>query len=343
MYWRILRRLPMLPIVLAMNEVHSFTLQISSSSRRQSLKNKWQWRRERPLISTVKMMPVPEEKNGSVSSMRNKRMHRTEQIEMLQGVWWTSDTRDQLVRITSSYAIFDAPQSHESSPPVMYPFGGTDEIVTLRTFKLDTASLSGDDKRYSSLSPNWISSPISKVRASSSDSQLSTPTSSATWERCTNIETHWQSKQNGFIPGYEASLTTLIMSGGSHWSSSPVDIVRACISIFKGGAQGGHLSLSSLVVESESNKREMAILPNVLSTSSSLHIVKYHHFSPDVCTVLVQISGNKLRNFQFCLSRDKQRVVESKLPTSLLYDSVADIELCAKGKVWMVDHVRTVC
>lgn len=268
------------------------------------------------------------------SCSKQQRPRRTDQIDRLQGVWWTSDQRDQLVHITSSYATFDNHQMQEtSSPPVMYTLGGTDHIVTLRTFKLLLSSESNS-------SPQWVSSPVSKASTSMQRRQVVD-----TWERCLDVEKYWKSNnfhdlKGATVPGYEESLSLLLMSGGSHWSSSPVDIIRACIK----GAQSKNARLvSSAVVESASNERGILALTNCTASTTAWSIVKCSHFSPDVCVIQVSI-GESFQKFQFCLSRDQDRErLESRLPPSLLFDSTADIELYLKGKVWMIDHIRMVC
>lgn len=266
------------------------------------------------------------------SCSKQQRLHRTDQIERLQGIWWTSDQQDQLVHINSSYAIFDNHQMQEtSSPPVMYALGGTDDIVTLRTFKLSSFE--------NNSSPQWVSSPVSKANTSMQRRQVVD-----TWERCLDVEKYWKSDfddpKGVIVPGYEESLALLLMAGGSHWSSSPVDIVRACI---KGAQSNNARLMSSSVVESASNKRGIVALSNCAASTTAWSIVKCSHFSPDVCVIQVSI-GESFRKFQFCLSRDGDRErLESSLPPSLLFDSTVDIELCLKGKVWMIDHIRMIC
>ena len=121
----------------------------------------------------------------------------------------------------------------------------------------------------------------------------------------------------------------------------------------------------------------MVTLLTNFTSISSWSIVKYHHYSPDVCIVHVELknsnhkqsgSGGMHSNhhhghgtddqrsqsqsqtqtcctrtrtcFEFCLSREREGARrESKLPPSLLFDSMTDIELCVKGKVWAIDHV----
>uniref|UniRef100_A0A7S3Q9B8 Uncharacterized protein n=1 Tax=Chaetoceros debilis TaxID=122233 RepID=A0A7S3Q9B8_9STRA len=401
--------------------------------------------------------PATSASTSSSSSSTSRRPHRTEQIEKLQGIWWTSEQKDQLVQINSSYATFDAPQrkqgtststnntgTNTASPPaVVYPLGGTDEIVTLRTFKLlpsSTSTTSKSRSRRSSrnnhphhhhhdyhhhhddnngdgdgdISPQWISSPVSQDQASRQEHAMKI-SSCSTWERCTDPQRYWMSERqqphsrSHVIPGYEPSLITLMMNGGPHWSSSPVDVVRACI---KGVQIEDFELLSSLhqyyyhydvsdvnsvnvnnpiSIGAEKGQGRggkgmgmgmgmgMVTLLTNFTSISSWSIVKYHHYSPDVCIVHVELQNNSNHKqsgsggggihsnhhhghgnddqrsqsqsqtqtcctrtcFEFCLSRDMQGARrESKLPPSLLFDSMTDIELCVKGKVWAIDHVH---
>ena len=265
------------------------------------------------------------------------RLHRSEQIEKIQGVWWTSEQKDQLVEIKSSYAIFDAPQkSYISStssissmkPPaaVVYPLGGTEEIVTLRTFKLahttcttcTSASADHDDPVVAAVViPQWISSPTSKVSVQQrggggggTAAASSSSSSTFLWERCKHPEEYWKSGQ--VIQGYEESLIALLASEGPHWSASPVDVLRACIQ----GVQGDNMELvssmcrfslkSSPSLSSSSSTTSVNIgrrninsnseavigLSNYFASTKgvpSWSIVKCHYFFPDVCTLRVKI------------------------------------------------------
>ena len=90
---------------------------------------------------------------------------------------------------------------------------------------------------------------------------------------------------------------------------------------------------------------------------SSWSIIKSHYFSPDVCTLGVKIatagSDTNVLFFELCLSREdtKHEKNESsetlsssfdddeKLPPSLLFNSIMDVELLVNGKTWVVDHI----
>mmetsp|Transcript_14719 Transcript_14719/g.30444 ORF Transcript_14719/g.30444 Transcript_14719/m.30444 type:complete len:413 (-) Transcript_14719:284-1522(-) len=317
-----------------------------------------------------------------------QRPRRTEQIERIQGVWWTSENREQLVEIKSSYAIFDAPQKSYVSttsampPAVAYPLGGTEDIVTLRTFKMEVPTPSEDN----AVVPEWIPSPTSKVSvqrgggsAIGTTGQRVSPCYSSTfqWERCTDPENCWKSDR--VVQGYEANLTTLLASEGPHWSASPVDVVRACIEGLQSNNQGlvhslcrfswGVASTSSSSSSSSSssvnigrkgmdNEALESVSDYFASADgpSSWSIVKSHYFSPDVCTLGVKIatagSDTNGPSFEFCLSREdtkhkKRESSESsslldygeKLPPSLLFNSVMDVELLVNGKTWVIDHI----
>lgn len=293
-----------------------------------------------------------DENNNDLSSSL---LRRTEQIEKLQGTWWTSERKQQLVQINSSYAIFDcAPQCTSrkgTQRAVMYPLGGTDEIVTLRTFKLvSTYPI-----------PQWAPSPTSKENSKKhqynvnkkeekSNKKDSSSSNSFCWELCANPEKYWKSNRNQApIPGYEESLSNLIQSGGPIWSSSPVDIVRACIK----GVQSGNIDLVSSVCRfqplsksrhSRSNQKSRMALFD-FATISSWSIARYHHYSPDVCTLHIKIDekgGAELKSqyYEFRMSRDDDRGADSKLPPSLSFDSVLDIKLCVEGKVWRIDNIQ---
>jgi len=275
---------------------------------------------------------------------------RIDQIEKLQGVWWTSNKREQLVNITSSFTIFD------SSPMrVMYPFGGTSSIVTLRTFKL--AQINKD-------TACWTSSPLSKTAQQHDTGQLDllgadlpqAPTQQY-WTRCTkkDEQMNWRSDgRNPVIPGFEQSLSSFMVMGGPNWSSSPADIVLACIK----GAQYNKLDFVSSCLSSTNlneKRRYCSILSEKFGTddgiASSWSIIKYHHFSSDVCTFTIKVDAGSEKQqqreqqlLQFCLSRQKkmERGTPSILPTRL-YDTFVDIELLAHGKMWMVDRILVPC
>lgn len=359
--------------------------------------------------------------NYATTPPQGRLHHRSEQIEKIQGVWWTNEQKDQLVEIKSSYAIFDAPQKSyiSSKPPaaVVYPLGGTEEIVTLRTFKLlaaHTSTTCNNDPDVVVDVPQWISSPTSKVSVQQREgggisAAVASSSSTFPWERCKDPEKYWKSSQ--VIQGYEESLTALLASEGPHWSASPVDILRACIQ----GLQCGNnmelvsslcrfslkpspsLSSSSSSTSStttsvnigrrnsniNSNSEAVIGLSNYFATTKgvvvpSWSIVKCHYFSPDVCTLRVKIgtaintiSGTSNNNhssdgtsssFDFCLSREKKKKTKNanrtaiatesessspssssssnKLPPSLLFDSIMDVELLVNGKTWAIDHIH---
>ena len=314
-----------------------------------------------------------------------QRPHRTEQIERIQGVWWTSENREQLVEIKSSYAIFDAPQKSYVSttsampPAVAYPLGGTEDIVTLRTFKMVVPTPSEEN----AVVPEWIPSPTSKVSvqrgggsAIGTTGQRVSPSYSSTfqWERCTDPESRWKSDR--VVQGFEANLTTLLASEGPHWSASPVDVVRACIEGLQSNNQGLVHSLCRFSWEVASTSSSSSSSVNIgrkgmddealesvsdyfasADGISSWSIIKSHYFSPDVCTLGVKIatagSDTNVLFFELCLSREdtKHEKNESsetlsssfdddeKLPPSLLFNSIMDVELLVNGKTWVVDHI----
>lgn len=358
--------------------------------------------------SSPQSIPQPPQKSSPSPSpsshiMQLQRPHRTKQIERIQGVWWTSEQKDQLVEIKSSYAIFDAPQkSYVSStsplpPAVAYPLGGTDDIVTLRTFKLgvvanNEGSKDGDDE--TTVVPEWIASPTSRVSVQQQQGTTSSTSSSSTllgtepptnapttflWERCSDPQDHWKSDR--VVQGYEESLTTLLASEGPHWSASPVDVLRACIQGVQCDDMDLVFSLCRFVLgpsprasernregrnNSNKNREALLALSNYFARAdgvSSWSIVKSHYFSPDVCTLRVAFSGIASRDndhscpsFEFCLARDARKKnnnnnsntcrsssssssSRNKLPASLLFNSIMDVELLVKGKTWAIDHI----
>lgn len=82
-----------------------------------------------------------------------------------------------------------------------------------------------------------------------------------------------------------------------------------------------------------------------VASSAARSIQQYTHYSPDACVVQAKVGGPPRKLFQFCLSRDegRERRASSSLPYSLLFDSAMDVELCLKGKVWTIDHIRVIC
>ena len=261
-----------------------------------------------------------------------QRPYRTKQIERMQGVWWTSEQKDQLVEIRSSYAIFDAFQNtyvsttSQMPPAVAYPLGGTDDIVTLRTFKLLVPTPIPSDLKNSNdaneIAPQWVPSPTSKVSVQrgggtaigteSPSIQTVSPTSTTSfgWERCTNPETSWKSDR--VVQGYEESLTTLLASEGPHWSASPVDVLRT---IMKGVESDNSDLVDSLcrfsidsppkeavsagsgvnIGRKNSNRDALLSISEYFDEAtggvSSWSIIKCHYFSSDVCTLRVSISN----------------------------------------------------
>lgn len=337
---------------------------------------------------------------GSFSTQQ--RPHRIEQIENIQGVWWTSEQRDQLVEIRSSHAIFDVMQkTYVSStspmpPAVAYPLGGTDDIVTLRTFKLAVSSPSQNGVFF----PEWIASPTSKVsvqrgggtaigiESPSVQTVSPTPTTSLTWIRCDNPDECWRSDR--VVQGYEEqSLSTIESSEGPHWSASPVDILRACMKcvMSKDYTSGCNDLVDSLCRFSElpeavaaiatsgavnigrkhSNQEALRSIAEEFqrcsgsSTKTQWSIVKCNYFSPDVCTIRVEIrtasetSINETKMFEFCLSRGTKmpdRATDeddeppsfgrssSKMTSAHLFNSIMDVELLVSGKTWAIDHIH---
>jgi len=270
------------------------------------------------------------------SSSSSRRLHRAKQIESLQGIWWTSDQKDQLVEINSSYAIFDAPQHVKNSNAlaIMYPLGGTDDIVTLRTCKLVSTTPI----------PQWTSSPTTKIHR-----RAGKTTNVSCWEKCKYPKQYWRSNPEKTVPGYEDSLVNLI-HGGPFWSASPVDVVRAFIKCFQGK---GHAATNYETLASLCNWRSSTYIGlSHFATISSWSIVKCYYYSPDVCTISVKMICNSGDDhdqfFDFHLTRgdNKNNNDESngyrhgsKLPPSLLFDSTMDVELCVNGKSWVVEHV----
>jgi hypothetical protein len=259
-------------------------------------------------------------------------------------VWWTSEERDQLVEIRSSYAIFDAlQQSYVSTtspmpPAVAYPLGGTDDIVTLRTFKLAVPHENNDDDGDDGEGievPQWISSPTSKVsvhrgggtaigtESPSIQAVTPTPSTSFLWERCTNPDECWKSDR--VIQGYEQSLTTLLASEGPHWSASPVDVLRACLKgvrdddydlvdslcRFLDDSQQASTSGVNIGRKNSNSEALLSISYAFEKGASSWSIIKCHYFSPDVCTLKVSIGSacdeNETKTFEFCLSRERKK------------------------------------
>jgi hypothetical protein len=248
----------------------------------------------------------------------------------MQGVWWTSEQKDQLVEIRSSYAIFDAFQNTYVSttspmpPAVAYPLGGTDDIVTLRTFKL---LVPRTNNNVDDITPQWVPSPTSKVSVhrgggtaigtESPSIQTVSPTSTTSfgWERCTNPETCWKSDR--VVQGYEESLTTLLASEGPHWSASPVDVLRT---IMKGVQSDNSDLVDSLcrfsidsppkaavsagpgvnIGRKNSNRDALLSISEYFDEAtggvSSWSIIKCHYFSLDVCTLRVSISNPSNEN-----------------------------------------------
>lgn len=284
------------------------------------------------------------EDNVTTSSIPySRRLHRIDQIEQLQGVWWTCNKEEQLVEIKSSYATFDAPQDipqaaekiASSYPAIVYPLGGSDDIVTLRSLKLVQLSPV----------PQWSSSPTSSTRSATTTS----------WKKCTNPKKYWKTNIKKSILGYEHSLINLLL-GGRHWSSSPVDVVRACII----GCQKNdeyfrenQNVLLALCRSYETLSRHFSSSSGSVSTSWS--IVKSQFYSQDVCVIGVQMSNGTY--LDFCLTREKnasarggdeknqfvsEEVKSTKLPPSMLFNSMMDVELCVSGKSWIIDHVHEV-
>mmetsp|Transcript_14307 Transcript_14307/g.33307 ORF Transcript_14307/g.33307 Transcript_14307/m.33307 type:complete len:420 (-) Transcript_14307:176-1435(-) len=343
-----------------------------------------------------------EESSPMGSFSTQQRPNRIEQINNIQGVWWTSERKDQLVEIRSSYAIFDVMQNTYVSstspmpPAVAWPLGGTDDIVTLRTFKLSLPSLS----HYGDWIPEWIASPTSKVsvqrgggtaigiESPSVQTVSPTPTTSLTWIRCDNPDECWRSDR--VVQGYEErSLTTLECSEGPHWSASPVDILRACM---KGVMSGDYsrdgddlvnclcrfselpeavaaVAASGAVNIGRKHSNQEALLSIAeqfkrcrgSTTQPQWSIVKCHYFSPDVCTLRVDIRSiaddenvNETKSFEFCLSRETKKpgrataedsesssgTNRSKAPAMHLFNSIMDVELLVSGKTWAIDHIH---
>lgn len=254
------------------------------------------------------------------------RLNRIEQIGKLQGVWWTSEKKEQLVEINSSYAIFDAPQNipdaaDTSHPAILYPLGGSDDIVTLRSSKLVQLSPI----------PQWASSPTSRNKGIISS-----------WKKCIDPEKYWKTNVKKSIPGYEEALVNLLF-GGRHWSSSPVDVVRAFIM----GCQSNYFRKNTETFLALCRCRSFEN-PSQFYTVSSWSIVKSKFFSQDVCVIAVKVSDDKY--FDFCLTREyatrssdeknQPHEPKSKLPPSMLYASVMDVELCLSGKSWVIDHIQ---
>ncbi|VEU43049.1 unnamed protein product [Pseudo-nitzschia multistriata] len=365
-----------------LEKIHAFSnfcpIQKTSNYRNLiELKSQDHSKEETDTTSSPQQSTKPSASLPLARSDRQQRLNRNDQIERIQGVWWTSENREQLVEIKSSYAIFDAPQQSYVSttstmpPAVAYPLGGTDDIVTLRTFKLvaPTKVISEENATVDAV-PEWIPSPTSKVAvqrgggsAIGTTGQKVSPSSSSAfrWELCTDPEGKWKSDR--VVQGFEENLTTLLASEGPHWSASPVDVVRACIE----GIRSNNLELvhSLCLFQSEmeetseicSGKKAkdnevLEILADHFADAErplSWSIVKSHYFSPDVCTLSVQIAS--AGTFDFCISRaDKARRGEGqgtcspskrrdKLSPSLLFDSITDVELLVNGKTWEIDHI----
>ncbi len=327
--------------------------------------------RTRTLAGRISLSTSNDNYNGGINEYAQQFHHdsssslqimtqRIQQIEKIQGTWWTSEKKDQLVEIHSSYAIFDSP--NPNAPAIMYPLGGTDSIVTLRTCKLVSTTPI----------PQWSSSPTSKVHNRDGGGVLSVPNISV-WEKCSNPAQYWKSNRQKIIPGYEVALVNL-MSGGPLWSASPVDVVRASIKCFQECAdktkdRDAHshsdAAFETLLSICKCQKSiDLGLSHFTLTTSSSWSIIKCQYYSPDVCILYVRISDNKGEGeqqdhlFSFCLSRENRQSISrnghedehthpsfysSKLPPSLQYDTPMDIELCVQGKVWMLDHIRRAC
>lgn len=291
---------------------------------------------------------MPNESSSSTlgSFQTQERAHRNEQIESVQGVWWTSEKKDQLVEIRSSYAIFDVVQkTYVSStspmpPAVAYPLGGTKDIVTLRTFKLVTPSSSGSI-------PEWTPSPTSKVsvqrgggtaigtESPSIQTVSPTPTTCLRWIKCESPELSWRS--DWVVQGYdENSVATLEASGGPHWSACPVDVLRACM---KGVASKDYRSRGSDLVNSLCRFSQLPKTATALGDSEGVNIgrkhrdhealrsigdlfercsgstpqwsiIKCHYVSPDGCTLSIEITSTKnsdTKKYEFFLSRKTKK------------------------------------
>ena len=347
---------------------------------------------------------TPDEESSLMGSFSiQQRPHRIEQIDNIQGVWWTSEPKDQLVEIRSSYAIFDVMQkTYVSStspmpPAVAYPLGGTDDIVTLRTFKLAVPlPLHNGD-----WIPEWIASPTSKVtvqrgggtaigiESPSVQTVSPTPSTSLTWIRCDNPDEFWRSDR--VVQGYdERSLITLESSGGPHWSASPVDVIRACMkgAMSNDYPSGGNDLVNSIcrfpelteaaaavaasesvnIGRKQSNQEALRSIAEQFqrcsgsSTKPKWSIVKCHYFSPDMCTLRVELRSiadndgvNETNAFEFCLSRGTKKPERaadedcersssgrnsSKMPASHLFNSIMDVQLLVSGKTWAIDHIH---
>ena len=312
-----------------------------------------------------------------------QRPHRTQQIESIQGVWWTSEEKDQLVEIRSGYAIFDVMQkTYVSStspmpPAVAYPLGGTNDIVTLRTFKLEVPIPSENGE----VACQWVPSPTSKVSVQrgggtaigveSPSVQMVSPTSSTSflWERCTNPQEFWKSDR--VVQGYEESLTTLLSSEGPHWSASPVDVLRACmrgiqsddmdsvdaLCRFAGPLPALAMEGGATIGREHSNNDALNSISEYFKSTggvSTYSIVNCHYYSPDVCTLRIKISNpnnnENHKTFEFCLSRKKRKPdrtseeressSDNKVPAVDLFDSIMDVDLLVNGKTWAIDHIN---
>lgn len=322
--------------------------------------------------------PESSEESSSESSFETQqRPHRTQQIESMQGVWWTTEQKEQLVEIRSSYAIFDALQNTYVSstspmpPAVAYPLGGTDDILTLRTFKLDASK---STKR----SLQWIASPTSKVSVQrgggtaigieSPSIQMVSPTSttSLAWKRCTNPDEFWKSDK--VVQGHEECLGNLLESEGPHWSASPVDVLRTCLKGIQSNDRDlvdslcrfSDLSPSSVVnigreIRQKNNSEALHSISKYFDISGGVSIwsvVGCHYCSPDACTLKVSIAnqGDENKTFEFCLSRETKKPdrtsdddtdpSDNKMPASNLFNSIMDVELLVNGKTWAIDHIH---
>jgi len=251
---------------------------------------------------------------------------RSEQIKKIQGIWWTSPERNQLVEINSSYAIFDIPNAFQdsNSPAILYPLGGTNEVVTLRTCKLLSTSPT----------LQWSSSPTSKHQETIS-----------CWEKCANPDEHWKSDCQKIIPGYEKALVNYIC-GGPVWHASPVDVVRSCIRCVQNQKEKADIDANVEILEALCNEGSNSCIKQITELGSIMmwSIVKCNFQSPDICTLLVKISCGEIDQFiYFCLSRVKRSAeYTSKLPTSLIYNTPMDIDLYLNGKVWMLEKILNV-